>query len=291
MSDEESDFRNFFADYLDRQYPNDDLSESSAYTQLRDFWTASSITNSVGNRSAWDPLAGFAANQERIVQLYDYYRDLFNSNESAFLWAGLGRMAGGAVLGGMRFLIQNASDPSFITNMMVLIGKQIFLDLAWQHELFRDNPQQAVAVARRHDARFPGRASYAQAWTEIASSDSDQIASGNQRLLSNEQFTIIQPLYDAIKAEPSAAADFSHTRAFTGNIHPYHFDFETVMQTGDVTVADDRWAWITQPGEMWDKWVTMPAEERHRLVNLSIEDIIAQRWGPVIESLLPPGSP
>jgi hypothetical protein len=123
MSDELSDFRDFFTNYLDRRYPNDDPSESSSYTQLRDFWTASSVTNSVGNRDAWDPLAGFSANQDRITQLYDYYRDLFNSNEPAFLWAGLGRMAGGAVLGGMRFLIQNASDPSFLTNMMVLIGK------------------------------------------------------------------------------------------------------------------------------------------------------------------------
>jgi hypothetical protein len=35
----------------------------------------------------------------------------------------------------------------------------------------------------------------------------------------------------------------------------------------------------------------MPAEERHRLVNLSIEDIIAQRWRTTIQSLLPPGSP
>lgn len=161
MGDELTDFRDFLAGYLDRQYPNDDLSESSTYTKLRDFWTAHSIANSVGNRDAWDPLAGFAANQGLIIKLYDYYRDLFNSNESAFLWAGLGRMAGGAVLGGMRFLIQNTSDPSFITNTMVLIGKQIFLDLAWQHELFRENSQQAIAAAKRHDARFPARSSYA----------------------------------------------------------------------------------------------------------------------------------
>jgi hypothetical protein len=287
MSDELADFRNFYSSYLNRQYPNDDPTEDSSYTRLRDFWTASSVDHSVGNRDAWDPLAGFGANQSRIIQLYDYYRDLFNSNAQAFLWAGLGRMAGGAVLGGLRFLLSVSSDPSFTTNMMVLIGKQIFLDLAWQHELFRDNVQQAITAAQRHDERFPAKSSYAMAWMAIASGDAGQVASGNQMLLSNEQFSIIQPLYDAIKAEPNAAESFAHTRAFTSNIHPYHLDFEEAMQGGDVTNADDRWAWITQPGGMWDKWVIMPAEERQRLVNLSIEDIIAQRWGPIIQSLLP----
>jgi hypothetical protein len=291
MSDGISEYSNFYSGYLDRQYPNDDPSEMSSYTQLRDFWTASAISSSVGNRDDWDPLVGFSANRGRIVQLYNYYRDLFNSHENAFLWAGLGRMAGGAVLGGLDFLVQTTSDPSFLTNMMALIGKQIFLDLAWQHELFRSDPQQAITAAQRHDVRFHSKTSYSQDWTLIASGDPSQIATGNQGLLANEQFAIIQPLYDVIKAEPSAAGSFAHTRAFTSNIHPYHDDFETVMQTGDVTVADDRWAWITQADGMWDKWVIMPTEERRRLVNLPIDDIIAQRWGPVVPSLLPTGSP
>jgi hypothetical protein len=38
---------------------------------------------------------------------------------------------------------------------------------------------------------------------------------------------------------------------------------------------------------MWEKWLVMPAAERHRLVNLSIDEIIAQNWGPTIPSLLP----
>jgi hypothetical protein len=254
--------------------------------------TASSyhILGYLGQRDE-PPLAGFRSNETRIVQLYDYYRDLFNSNESVFLWAGLGRMAGATVLGGLRFLAPHSEDPSFLTNMMVLIGKQIFLDLAWQHELFRDNAEKAVAAAQRHDTRFPAKASYAEAWTEISSGDSTQIASGSKKLLANEQFTIIQPLYDRIKAEPFTDVTFSRTSAFTANIHPYHLDFETAMQGRDVTNADDRWSWVTQPDGMWEKWLVMPAAERHRLVNLSIDEIIAQNWGPTIPSLLPPGSP
>jgi hypothetical protein len=63
------------------------------------------------------------------------------------------------------------------------------------------------------------------------------------------------------------------------------------MPGKDVTLADDRWAWITEPGGMWEKWVVMPAAERRRLVNLSMDDIMAQRWGSCLPALLPPGGP
>jgi len=49
----------------------------------------------------WDPEQGFAANRDRIVKLYDYYRDTYLKRPNQFLWAGLGRMAGGAVVGGV----------------------------------------------------------------------------------------------------------------------------------------------------------------------------------------------
>jgi subtilisin family serine protease len=163
---EVGDFGKFYAMYLDKYYPNDNPTQHNSYTQLRDFWTLQSWVNAFGGKDdGWDPTAGFAANENRIVRLYDYYRDLFNSNPSAFLWAGLGRMAGGAVLGGLRFLVKGfiklAPDPSFLTNTMALIGKQIFLDLAWQHELFRNNAQQAITAAQSHDGRFPAKVSYA----------------------------------------------------------------------------------------------------------------------------------
>ncbi len=108
-------------------------------------------------------------------------------------------------------------------------------------------------------------------------------------LLANEQFTIIQPFYDAIRNEPVWPLGwiFSRTSAFTSNIHPYHLDFITAMPGKDVTVAADRWAWITQPGGMWEKWVIIPADHRRRLVNLSMDDIIAKKWGQTIPSLVP----
>jgi hypothetical protein len=202
----------------------------------------------------------------------------------------LGRMAGGAVVGGLDLLVDGGE--TFLTKAMVRIGKAIFHDLAWQHEAFLDDPQAAIDQATTQDANSPARKSYADAWRDIASGDSERIANGNKALLENEQFTIIQPVYDEISAS-SEASTFSHTRAFTSKIHPYHRDFLVRFPTGDVINADDRWAWITEDDGMWAKWKIMPSvapDERTRLVSLSFSDILRQRFDPVVDALMPPGA-
>jgi hypothetical protein len=238
----------------------------------------------------WDPEQGFAANRDRIVKLYDYYRDTYLKRPDQFLWAGLGRMAGGAVVGGLDLLVNGGE--TFLTKTMVRIGKTIFHDLAWQHEAFLDDPQTAIDNAAAQDATSPARRSYADAWRDIASGDPERIANGNKALLENEQFTIIQPLYDQI-AGSSEALVFRRTRAFTNKIHPYHRDFLVRFPTGDVINAADRWAWITEDDGMWAKWKIMPsvaADERTRLVSLSFSDILGQRFDPVVDALMPPGA-
>src|SRR5262245_27536537 len=85
----------------------------------------------------WNPDVGFKPNEQRIVKLYDYYRDTYLARPDLFLWAGLGRMAGGAVLGGLRIYVATGSESEF-TRKMVEIGKRIFEDLAWQHEAILD---------------------------------------------------------------------------------------------------------------------------------------------------------
>lgn len=258
----------------------------------RPFYLAQAYTNAFGDddQAAWDPTQGLAANRPRIVQLYDYYRDTYLKQPDMFLWAGLGRMAGGAVVSGLDSVA--SLGESDLTRTMVAIGKAIFNDLAWQHEAFLDDPQAAIALARQQDADSPARRSYGDAWTDIASGDGDRIAAGNRALLENEQYTITQPLYDQIAAG-SEAFTFRRTRAFTNKIHPYHRDFLVEFPTGDVIVADDRWAWITKDGGMYAKWVIMPTvapQERTRLVSLAFGDILNQRFDPVVQSLLPTGA-
>jgi hypothetical protein len=251
------------------------------------------------DRDNWDPRLGFAANQARILKLYDYYRDAYLARPDIFLWAGLGRMAGGAVVGGLRTLIATASE-NFLTEKMVEIGKRIFEDLAWQHEAILDDEANAVTLAAQHDKAFPARRSYREAWTHILSRDDGRIATGNKMLLENEQFTIIQPLYNEIAARPAHVGDMRSLSAFTNSIHPYHRDFLLSLPTGDIVRDTDRWSWITETGGLWEKWgekrgdaalpIVMSKAERVRLVSLSMDKIIKRAFAPVDASLLPPGA-
>ncbi len=267
-----------------------------AGTKNRQFYLTQAYINAFGNdnEDAWNPDNGFAANRAQIVQLYDYYKNTYLQQPDMFLWAGLGRMAGGAVVGGLDTIVSTSSE-SFLTQTLVRVGKIIFEDLAWQHEAFLDDPQIAIALASQHDIDDPARRSYGDAWRGIASGDSARIANGNLALLENEQFTIVQPYYDAIRTsnEPGVLGTFRYTSAFTNKIHPYHRDFIIVLPQGDVTVFNDRWAWITETDGMWAKWVIMPSvapQERTRLVTLLFSDIINQFWGSDVQALLPTGA-
>lgn len=268
----------------------------------------------------WDPDLGFAANEARIVKLYDYYRDTYLARPDLFLWAGLGRMAGGAVLGGLRLFVKifGEGDPVengkviLFTQTMVRIGKEIFHDLAWQHEAFLDDETNAVKLAAVYDMGKPAaHASYQEAWRHILSRDEARVATGNKMLLWNEQFTIIQPLYDKVKADEDNRHLFGrlfygpmhNLKAFTNSIHPYHRDFLISLPTGDIVKALDRWSWITETGGMWEKWaekrgvpaapVAMKQTERTRLVKLPMDKLIDRQFGAAQDldpTLLPPGA-
>lgn len=250
----------------------------------------------------WDPASGFGPNRARIVRLYGYYQALFNARPDQFLWAGLGRMAGGAVIGGLDFMTSLPfSDPTPITQTMVEVGKAIFEDLAWLHEAFLDDPIAAIALGAVRDISQPARRSYAEALTRIASGAPAEIAEGNKALLEIEQFSIIQPLYERLRPPSPEWGMFRLARTATSNVHPYHRDFLTSFSNAvvkDITVGDDRWEWITLQGGMWEKWaegyrgpgIGVDSAERARLVNLPFDRIIQRDFYPIDQSLLPPGA-
>lgn len=234
----------------------------------------------------WDPENGFELNRRTIVRLYDYYAGLYTESADRLLWAGLGRLAGAAILSGLDLIVQGGESP--ITRRMVRIGKDIFEDLAWQHEAFLADPVDAIALGFLHDRNVSFDSSYGRAWEQIASGNPANVAAGNRDLLRNEQFTIIQPHYDFLRA--SEPEFIGRTGAFTRNIHPYHRDFLTAFPQADIINPDDRWAWIDEPNGMLPKWTVMPPGERQRLVDLPMDTLIRQDWGPTIPELLPPGS-
>jgi|SRR5215813_1240066 len=281
----------------------------------REFYLTRAYVNAFGQRdeSAWNPALGYRANRPRILKLYKYYEATYlRFPPPVLLWAGLGKLAGAAVVGGLDVLTTfpgslATPDPGPLTNTMVEIGKAIFHDLAWQHEALLDDKQRLIALAKEQDVQHPARRSYEEAWKRILNFKNDDLIEGNRALLENEQWTIIQPRYDTINASTEGII-FRRTRAFTSNIHPYHKDFSTSpgFQAKDVIVAQDRWDWITDsPHGMWAKWAEfhpewgpvqrMPDSERLRLVQLDlVSELIPQRWGsipPVIKELLVPGGP
>ncbi len=247
----------------------------------------------------WDPALGFAANQPRILKLYDYYRDTYLARPDLFLWAGLGRMAGGAVVGGLRLAV--LLGENFFTQTMVRIGKEIFHDMAWQHEAVLDDPDNALKLVAARDGIKPSRRSYFEAWTHVLSADPLRVATGNRLLLENEQFSIIQPLYDAVVANNNGLlSPMRSLKGFTNSIHPYHRDFLLSLPSGDIVNPADRWSWITETGGMYEKWaekrgvpalpVAMSPQVRERLVKLSIDDLIRRNFGVPDPALLPPGA-
>ena len=248
----------------------------------RQFYLKRSYEKAFGqfDEANWNPQLGFAANEARILKLYDYYRDTY-----------LARPAIGS--------------ENFFTQTMVRVGKEIFHDLAWQHEAFLDDESNAVKLAAYHDmAKSAKKASYYEAWRHILSRDEERVAIGNKMLLWNEQFTIIQPLYDQIMGSPEGMGFFyapmRSVKAFTNSIHPYHRDFLLSLPTGDIVKAADRWSWITETGGMWEKWgekrgvpaapIAMSRTERTRLVSLSMDKIIKREFAPVDQTLMPPGA-
>lgn len=250
----------------------------------------------------WIPTNGFQANRSRIIKLYEYYRTLFNDLPDRFFWAGLGRMAGGAVVGGLDYLtgFPLYGDGRPIPISMVEVGKAIFDDLAWLHEAYVDNTVNAIYLAGIYDLNKPSRRSYAGALTLIASGIPEQVSEGNKWLLEIEQYSIIQPIYDRLRNSDEYGA-FRLARTATSNVHPYHLDFILSFPNTnlkDITNANDRWEWITLPGGMWEKWaegyrsptIGIDLTERSRLVNLSFDRILQRDFAPVNTSLLPPGA-
>jgi len=270
------------------------------YTDRRSHYTnvALSKANSASHPD-WDPDQGFAVNRPQIVDVYAYYASLAFAQPDLFLWAGLGHMAVGAVVGGLD------SDPGFIPqNVMVHIGRDIFYDLAWMHEAYLDAPDMVVNLADLHDqfntypsydqagthTFVPGTpsTSYKAAWQKIVSGDPDSIASGNQDLLQNEQFSIVQPQYDYLSSFWGSGLP----TPFTNEIHPYHRSFIEEEPGGDILQAASRWDWITHPQGMWENWVACGADERSRLLQLPFDQICMGNFGiPGRPDLLPPGGP
>jgi hypothetical protein len=224
----------------------------------------------------WRPELGYRANRPLLHRLYEYYQALYFKNPAAFLWAGLARLTGGQVLYGMENLCRIAKDPCALTQGIMAVAKDIFEGIAWQHELYLSDREALLQLCAQLDAQRPAVHPYVRCWQLMADGSPANVALGNRLLLQNEQQSTIQPHYDAIKKDRYSARFFWFTRFTMRNIHPYHRRFFFCHPFGDVTVAADRWRWISR--SMWPSWCALPEAERSRLVALGNGAVVRQDW-------------
>ncbi len=226
----------------------------------------------------WQPQWGFRANEPILQRLYQYYQQLYQQSPEQFLWAGLARLTGGQVLFGMRNAVKIAKDPCVLTQEIVAVAKDIFDNLAWQHELFLADKNMLGVVCAAMDQQQTHTHQYTDCWEKIGSGPYESICAGNKMLLENEQRNTIQPHYETIRKDRYANRYFRFTRFAMRNIHPHHRRFILDRPFGDVTRFEDRWQWIGHTRGMWASWVGLAQTERDRLVALSNEDVVAHQW-------------
>jgi hypothetical protein len=142
------------------------------YLERRVLYTDRALRNAFpgDGGEGWDPTLGWRANRDRVLLLYDYYRDLFERDPERFLWAGLARLAGGAVVSGLDAI---PDDDNFVVWKFLEAGRDIFRDLAWQHEVAIDAPGELLELAALHDAEIGPRVSYANAWAKVMGTGGD----------------------------------------------------------------------------------------------------------------------
>lgn len=226
----------------------------------------------------WNPQLGYKENAQILDQLYYYYQEVYQKRPDKFLWMGLARLTGGQVIYGMRNFIKIAKDPCELTVQIMQMAKDIFNDIAWQHELFLQNPVQLIEVCTWLDANKPAEHSFQQIWKMILSDDAEWVSKANQLLLENEQFNTIQHRYEIIRKDACSKKYLWFTKFVMRNIHPYHKRFFFDLPFKDVTIFKYRWQWISHENGMWNTWSRLSRQERSRLVALDNEAVIAHHW-------------
>lgn len=166
-----------------------------------------------------------------------------------------------------------------IERQLVSMNRQIFMDLAWQHEAYLSG-----GIKEINEARQRGELSIRNwnAWQlidkGITDGNRDLVSQGNKLLLKREQQIILAEGYRAL-----AALNMGKIMgAMATSPIPFGDSFNTVVPGGSLCDFDDRWRWISQ--ELFPRWASMSAETRSRLSGLSLDTSPA-----VLEAMMAPG--
>lgn len=211
------------------------------------------------------PRAIFVFN-ERITAAY---AEMYLSDPSKFVWAGMAAFASNEVGLGLRrseALIVEAGNPlialgALLTNaptgteMIRALGTgnlDVYADIFWQHLAYSSG---GIDELRNLRDRGELTAELFEAWSQI---DNGQVMEGNRALLQYEQsVTLQQGVYNQ---HAKAFANISWMSQFMPSLlaSPIPGDdvtFQAAVPGGDLGQFDDRWEWIDS--SMLPAWQTL----------------------------------
>ncbi len=149
---------------------------------------------------------------------------------------------------------------------VVMINKDIFMDLGWQHLAY---DQYGIKEIREAHDRGELTDESLGAWEDIDSGDGHRVAAGNLTHLLREQRDIAPAGYlRIIELERGFAAQLS---AQAGNPIPGGIPFRRSQPTGDLTAFADRWKWIEN--DIFGVWAWMTPAGREHFTSMSLDEL------------------
>jgi Protein of unknown function (DUF2515) len=270
--------------------------------QPREVWTKKALAAAGIDPKQWVPRLGFKHNEPIFQKVYAYYASLYLA-DNRLKWAAMAKLAGGEVYRGYRdqilpnlkfgaFLKSGDHDKYTVLDLagdayqlyastldirLLQMQKAIFLDLAWQHEAYREGRIRAIAAARRRGEIDDG---LHKAWQDIDSGDPSRVNAGNKALLRREQFEVLQGgiggkgFYSLIQDIPDDDLIPEAMSEEARSPVPGGKPFAAVVKGGDITKFEDRWAWIEK--DMFPALERLDAATLRALVQKPLADLASR---------------
>jgi hypothetical protein len=217
----------------------------------------------------------FLPNRPYIYSVYECYAKLHRDESDKFLWAGLAKQAGAPVYAGLSDAQNGRRGEAILTwgniedtvlkeiqDILVQANIEIYNDLAYQFAAYRAGGIGSIGYL----ARTQGiEADSLEAWIKI--DEVNNVSEGNKELLEREQSIILQQTYIDLDGLAFGVASWLFS-VLAENPVPLGPDFQDVVPSGNIATFNDRWQWITNPGNgMWPLWMGESEAQRIQFSN------------------------
>lgn len=254
------------------------------------------------------PAEGYWTRMERACEYYDFYQECFisplRSNPSGYPhaldWAGLARLAGSQVIGGLsdseygRLATGTAewvldfvpsslpidvsdwalADVHALQQALFMGGRDIFRSVGWQHHAYRSSGFWAIShVATTGDQDAVAlRPNWIDLHKGVLSHNKTLIESAAKEITRREQNEIIVPTWAVISSLGAAFVDDIFTVVAKNPCTPHGLDFTDLypysLGSPSLSNTANRWTWIDSatPGGILATWNAHPLADRLVLV-------------------------